>query len=37
MACRAVVLNSRIQRLAVRQYKVEGRDSIETVVAAILR
>lgn len=34
---RAVVLNSRIQRLAVRQYKVEGRDSIETVVAAILR
>lgn len=34
---RAVVLNSRIERLAVRQYKVEGRDSIETVVAAILR
>lgn len=34
---RAVMLNSRIESLAVRQYRVEGRDAIETVVAAFVR
>lgn len=34
---RAVLLSSRIRRIAIRQYDLEGRDAVETMVAAYLR
>lgn len=34
---RAVLLSSRIRRVAIRQYEIDGRDAIETMVAAYLR
>lgn len=34
---RAVLLSSQIRRIAIRQYDLEGRDAIETMVAAYIR
>lgn len=33
---RAILLSSRIRRVAIRQYELEGRDAIETMIAAYL-
>lgn len=34
---RSILLTSRTRRLSIRQYEIEGRDAIETVVAAYLK
>lgn len=34
---RSIILTSRTRRLSIRQYEIEGRDAIETVVAAYLK
>lgn len=34
---RAILLNSQIRRIAIRQYGLEGRDAIETMLAAYVR